>query len=149
MPSRADRIRAPLYAILIAGMLAGGFQPFFVRIFVSDREQLSRTLAEAPDRPGYADFLREVRRLTPEGSRIAILVPMRQWNRGYSYAYYRASYFLTGREVVPVVDPDDVAHLERLRGADFVASWEMTPRIAGFSPIWRDERSALLQRGRR
>ncbi|HEY0590860.1 MAG TPA: hypothetical protein VGF40_03775 [Thermoanaerobaculia bacterium] len=135
-----------VYAILLAAMIVGGFQPFFLRILFSDRGAIARRLAEAPDRPGYVAFLREVRRRTPEGSRIAILVPMRHWGRGYSYAYYRASYFLTGREVVPVVDPDDSAHLERVRGADFVASWGMAPRIAGFAAVWNGDGSVLLER---
>lgn len=135
-----------VYAILLAAMIVGGFQPFFLRIFFSDRAAIARRLVESPDRPGYVAFLGAVRRRTPEGSRIAILVPMRHWGRGYSYAYYRASYFLTAREVIPVVDPDDSAHLERVGEADFVASWGMAPRIGGFADVWNGDGGVLLER---
>lgn len=143
--------RRPLYAILLAAMLLGGFEPFFFRVFFADRAVAGVELTEAPDRaaPGYAAFLREVRNRTPEGARVAIVVPMRRWSGGYEYAYYRASYALTAREVIPLVDRDDAAHLERLRGADYVAAWRMSPRIPGFVRIWDGEGSALLRRSTR
>ena len=108
-------------------------------------------LTEGPDQaaPGYAAFLREVQRRTPPEARVAILVPMRQWDDGYQYAYYRASYALVPREVIPLVDPDDEAHLERVARADYVASWRMVPEIPGFSDVWKDDGNAILKRNHR
>lgn len=145
---RADRIRGGLYAGLLAVMLIGGFEPFFLRIFFADRAAASATLTEGPDlaAPGYAEFLREVRERTPADARVAIFVPMRQWSGGYEYAYYRASYALVPREVIPLVDPDDEAHLERADEADYVAAWRMTPRIPGFTQVWDADESILLER---
>lgn len=137
-----------LYAILVAAILAGGFQPFFFRVFFTDRSAAAAELAAGPDRafPGFAAFVREVRERTPEGARIAIVVPMRRWSGGYEYAYYRASYILTAREVIPLVDSDDSAHLERVAKADWVAAWRMAPRIPSFTPVWSSGQGALLRR---
>ena len=130
-------------------MLIGGFEPFFFRIFFADRAAASAALTAGPDRaaPGYADFLREVKKRTPADARVALLVPMRQWSGGYEYAYYRASYALVPREVIPLVDPDDEAHLERAVEADYVAAWRMAPRIPGFTQVWDADGSVLLERG--
>ena len=148
VPLRADRIRVGLYAMLLVAMLIGGFEPFFFRIFFADRAAASATLTAGPDlaAPGYAAFLREVRERTPADARVAIFVPMRQWSGGYEYAYYRASYALAPREVIPLVDSDEEAHLERADDADYVAAWRMTPRIPGFMPAWDAGESILLER---
>lgn len=130
-------------------MLIGGFEPFFFRIFFADRAAAGAALSEGPDlaAPGYAAFLREVKERTPADARVALLVPMRQWSGGYEYAYYRASYALVPREVIPLVDPDDEAHLERAVEADYVAAWGMAPRIPGFTQVWDADGSVLLERG--
>ncbi len=137
-----------VYAILLAAMLVGGFEPFLLRVFFTDRAAAAAALTAGPDRafPGYAPFVRQVGARTPEGARVAILVPMRRWSGGYEYAYYRASYLLTSREVIPLVEPDGTAHLERFRDADYVAAWGMTPRLAGFAPVWSGGGGVLLRR---
>ena len=144
-------MRRVLFALLLAAMILGGIETFFFRIFVHDREAAAAELTAGPDRaaPGYAAFLREVRARTPDDARIAVAVPMRRWGAGYEYAYYRASYALAGREVIPLVDRDDSAHLGRLRDAEWVASWGMAPRIPGFAPAWRGEGGILLRRSGR
>jgi hypothetical protein len=143
-------VRRALYAILLAAMIVGGFRPFFLRIFTTDRGAHAAALREGPDRafPGYAAFISGARDRIPPDARVAIVVPMRRWNAGYEYAYYRASYILTGREVIPLVDRDDTAHLGRVRGADFVAVWNMDAQIPGFAPLWSHERGVLLGRAR-
>ena len=144
-------MRRVLYALLLAAMILGGIETFFFRIFAHDRGASAAQLAAAPDRaaPGYAAFLREVRARTPEDARIAVVVPMRRWSGGYEYAYYRASYALAGREVIPLVDRDDSAHLERVRDAEWVASWGMEPRIPGFARVWSGSGGTLLRRAGR
>jgi hypothetical protein len=151
VPLRADRIRGLVYAVLLAAILIGGFEPFFFNVYFVDRAEASRMLTEGPDlaAPGYAAFLREVRRRTPPEARVAIFVPMRQWDGGYQYAYYRASYALVPREVIPLVDPDDEAHLDRIARADYVASWRMTPEIPGFFEVWKADGNTLLKRSDR
>ncbi|HUP65236.1 MAG TPA: hypothetical protein VM557_08145, partial [Thermoanaerobaculia bacterium] len=83
-----------------------------------------------------------------EGSRVAIVVPMREWERGYAWAYYRASWFLAGREVVPLLDEDDRFLRENLQRADFVASWGGEARLPRFVPLWRGPDGILYGRER-
>ena len=120
-----------------------------MRLMFADRRALASALTRAPDRraPEYPQFLEQVAQRTKRGDSIAILVPMRYWAAGYAYAYFRATYFLAGRNVIPLVDVDDTLHAERLSQADFVASWKM-PAPAGFSVVWRGNGGVLLRRAR-
>ena len=81
--------------------------------------------AEVPDTiwPGFAEFLGEVRRRTPRGASIAIVVQTQKWDEGYAFAFYRASYLLAGREVLPVVTPEGRELRENLARAQYVAVW--------------------------
>ena len=81
--------------------------------------------ADVPDTiwPGFAEFLGEVRRQTQRGSSIAIVVPTQKWDEGYAFAFYRASYLLAGREVLPVVTPEGRELRENLARAQYVAVW--------------------------
>lgn len=81
--------------------------------------------------PDYPRFLEAVRARTRPGDSIALVDPTMSWDRGYSYAYYRASYFLTGREVRPLVNSDDRRLPENIRGATYVMIWHnRVPRSA-------------------
>ena len=94
----------------------------------------------------YVQFLRDMRAHTHGGERIAIVVPVRTWDDGYGYAYYRASYFLTGREVLPLVDDRDRVHPENLRSADLVAAWRAPVPRTHRTLVWRGDGGALVGR---
>lgn len=94
----------------------------------------------------YVQFLRDVRARTRGGERIALVVPVREWDKGYCYAYYRASYFLSGREVLPLVDSSDRLHLENLRRADVVAAWRAAAPPTHRTVVWRGDGGALVAR---
>ena len=132
-------------ALLLGAILIGGFEPLYLRALVGRAERD----VYRPDRrtPDYPAFLAEVARRTKPNQSIAIVVPMRHWDAGYSYAYYRASYFLAGRRVVPLVDPDDRVHPERLREADFVAAWRV-PEFYGPQVVWQGHGGVLLRGAR-
>jgi hypothetical protein len=98
--------------------------------------------------PLYPLFLQEVAARTAPGQSIAIAAPMRQWNAGYAYAYYRASYFLAGRRVIPLIDPDDSLHLERLRDAELLAMWRLGPPQGPYEVIWSGHGGTLYRRTR-
>ena len=69
------------------------------------------------------------------------------WNGGYADAYYRASYFLAGREVLPAVTWDDRPHPENVRAARYVAAWQLNVQPAGRGAlVWRGEGGELLRR---
>jgi len=126
-------------ALLFVSILAGGFEPLYLRALLGDRTVHARL----PDRrtPEYPRFLEGVARATAPGESVVIVVR----GTGYSYAYYRASYFLVGRRVIPIGDPDGSVHLERLREADSVALWRIPP-LPGYEVVWRGHGGVLLRR---
>ena len=84
----------------------------------ADRDALREELhvaADGPWWPDYPRFLEQVRRGTHEGDVIAIDFPRDQ----YEYGYYRASYLLAGREVVP---------LSEVKRANVIAIMDATHR---------------------
>jgi hypothetical protein len=111
-----------------------------------DRGPSARAMARYPDRywPDYRGFLEGVREHTKPGDTIAVIVPGMSWEGGYSYAYYRASYFLTGREVLPLVRPDDARLVQNLRDAKYVAVFGVGLRIPA-DVVWQNGRGALLR----
>src|SRR5258708_39215299 len=90
-----------------------------------NREPFHRAFTAAPDgRWGeYPHFLEGVRAHTKPGDRIAVVVPNMRWDDGYSYAYYRASYFLAGREVLPLRYRTDAPIPENLAKTEYLAVW--------------------------
>jgi hypothetical protein len=84
----------------------------------------------------YPEFLAAIRTTTQNGDTIALLVPARRGSNDYSYAYFRASYFLAGREVLPVIDDNGRIIAGNVRDAQFVAAWH--GRLASERPLlWR------------
>jgi hypothetical protein len=111
-----------------------------------DRAASARAMATYPDRawPDYPRFLQGVREHTQPGDTIAVIVPSMSWDGGYSYAYYRASYFLTGREVLPLVTPLDARLPQNFRVAKYVAVFGVGLRVPA-DVVWRSGRGALLR----
>jgi hypothetical protein len=130
-----------LRAVLAAGVFA------ILVLGAADQRPVER-IGWNPDlvAPGYPDFIEEVARRTAAGETIAIVVPMRSWSRGQEYAYYRATYLLPGRRVLPLVDPDDTTRPERLREARYVAVWKADVPAGPFERVWAGHGGTLLRR---
>lgn len=111
-----------------------------------DRAPIERAMLAYPDGQWlqYPRSLNEVRARTKPGDSIALIVPARTWTGGYSYAYYRASYFLAGREVLPVVDERSKPIPQNFRGANYIAVIGVSLR-APAEVIWQGEGGALLR----
>lgn len=146
--------RRPTLFDVVAGaalvmLAAGSLKPFYFQMLTRDRAPARIALSRVAfgKMPGYENFLEEVRARTAPGDTIALVVPMTEWN-GYSWAYYRASYVLAGRRVLPLLDPSNRAHPENLAAAVYVAAWEAAPRDASLSVIWETPGGALLRRSR-
>lgn len=118
-----------------------------MRLPFEGRAMLARGFAGYADRlwPQYPRFLDGVRAHTSPGDRVAIVVPAMQWDRGYSYAYYRASYFLPGRIVLPLVDPQDHLHPENFHAATCVAAWRSNFPQGRSTLAWSGEGGVLLR----
>ena len=80
------------------------------------------------------------------GDRVAVLVPTLDWDNGYSYGYYRASYFLTGREVLPLADERHGVHPENLQRADLVAAWRAPVPATHRTLVWQGDGGVLVRR---
>ena len=106
VPSSAVLVRL-LAAFAFAAMIAGGIEPFYLRALFLDAPRWRAALTELPYRklPGLRRFLLGVDARTPPGARIAIWIPQPGWDGAYGYGYYRAPFFLTGKQVVPLQVP--------------------------------------------
>ncbi|HUF17716.1 MAG TPA: hypothetical protein VMS12_06710 [Thermoanaerobaculia bacterium] len=149
MGSRPIHIVRTLAGIIAFGaVLAGSFQPFYLQPIYRGRAALSAQLTElrfgkAPELRG---LLSEVRQRTEPGDRIALIAPVHRWHEGYAYAYYRASYELAGREVVPLVTWWDEQVPDNLRFANYVLAWNSAFDLPQFEPVWTGEAGTLYRR---
>jgi hypothetical protein len=136
-------------AWVVCGLiLLGAWHPFYFRMLTPDRNAFGRFATNLPYQktPGLRQFMLAVRDRTHEGERIAIAVPMLQWDGGYAYAFTRSTYLLAGRTTVPLVDKNDRATTDNLARADVIAAWHTEPEVPGFSPVWRSGDGILLRR---
>lgn len=122
--------------------------PLLHRVFFR-YDQLRFDLRLTPDRglwfPEYVRFLSAVRSRTSKGDSIAIAVPALRWEYGYSYAYYRGSYILAGREVLPLITPADRFLGQNLTEATYVAAWQS--RLRTTRPVaWRGHGGVLFSK---
>lgn len=142
-------MRRWLALVAFVAIVALSIDPMLFRFAFFRRPQMQRALAVFPDRgiwwPDYPRFLDAVRERTHRGDSIAIVVPAMRWEEGYDYAYYRASYFLAGREVLPIVTPLNRFLPDNLARAQYIAVWGRTPQI-GRPVVWRGYRGVLLGR---
>src|SRR5437763_15872700 len=98
--------RLLLAAIAFLCIAGGAFQPFYWRMFATNRAAARTPLTELPYRrlPGLRRFMLGVRERTRDGDRIAIVLPARAWEEGYQYGFTRSTYLLNGRTTVPLMD---------------------------------------------
>ena len=136
-----------LALLVLVALVVVRIEPRLLRV-PFQRAQFARYYISAADRlwPQYPQFLEGVRAHTQDGDSIAIVVPTLEWNRGYMYAYYRASYLLAGREVLPLADADNHLQLLNFRNARYVAVWNTSMPQAHFTTVWRGDGGVLLRR---
>ena len=140
-------VRRALALLLLAALVAARIQPRLLSVPLH-RAELASFYATFADRlwPQYPRFLEGVREHTRPGDTIAIVVPKLAWDDGYSYAFYRGSYLLTGREVLPLNDYLNPLQLLNFREAKYVAVWNTPMPQAHFTTVWRGEGGVLLRR---
>lgn len=142
-------VRRALALIAVLAIFALRIDRRLVSLPFIDREPISLAFAARADRlwPQYPRFLEGVRQHTSMGDSIAIIVPSLDWDHGYSYAYYRASYILAGREVLPVATSDRRLEPGNFRRAKFVAVWGREDVPLGHRAIvWQGEGGVLSRR---
>ncbi|MGA7614903.1 MAG: hypothetical protein WBX15_06955 [Thermoanaerobaculia bacterium] len=143
-------LRTGAAVTVLALLFIGGFRIAYVQAFFVDRREMGARFQRIPDftAQGYPRFLRQVKEATAPGDSIAIVVPMKSWHHGYSYAYYRATYLLGDRRVLPLMNDQDSWTPEVLRHAEYVAAWRETPTIPGFRLVRTTDEGAIYRRTR-
>ncbi len=138
------RILAFFWLLVIVALRV---EPLLLRLPFVDRKPLSIALTRLPDGmwQQFPRFLDGVRQRTGDGDAIAVIVPTMKWDDGYSYAYYRASYFLSGRQVLPLVTADDRPHPENFRAARYIAAWPSNLSAGRGVVVWQGEGGVLLR----
>jgi hypothetical protein len=144
----ATRDLRPRFALVLFVALALlSITPGLFRVALPDRATMQRVFTAYPDRPWYPEFpafLEEVRAHTQRGDTIALVVPAMLWDNNYSYAYYRASYFLSGREVLPLVRRDDSPIPENFARAKYIAAWRRGVKDSTRHVVWAGRGGVLL-----
>ena len=142
-------LRPLLSAACLAALIAVSVRFQLLTLPFVNRAPIERAMTILPDRgawsPDYPKFLEAVRERTARGDSIALMVPARSWESGYAYAYYRASYFLAGRTVLPVMLPNDRRLPENLNRSHYVAFWP-GKAPAGANVVFAGFRGALVRR---
>jgi hypothetical protein len=139
-------LRRALLVLALLALLVVCIKPRMLQILFIDRGPSAAELSAAPDRgwSHYPRFLDGVRAHTSPGDTIAIIVPRMSWDNGYMYAYYRASYFLAGREVLPLVTPENEKLPQNFRAARYIAAFRTNVSIPA-EIVWQGEGGTLLR----
>jgi hypothetical protein len=143
--------RRVLALLAVCAIVALRIEPQLLQLPFVSRGTLSAILSRWPETqmPGdwlrYPRFLQQVQARTNEGDTIAVIIPTMKWDDGYSYAFYRASYFLTGRQVLPLITSDDRSHLENFRAARYIVVWHRPVHPGMGAVVWQGEGGVLLK----
>ena len=139
-------IRRAAAATLFLAIVAAGVEPILLSYPFVDRSGVAASFGSMLDAryPGYRQFLEDVRAHTKNGDVIALIVPSRRWEFGYEFAYYRASYILAGRTVLPLVWRHDELLGANYAAAQYVAAWHVTP--SGGAVVLRTNDGVLVRR---
>jgi hypothetical protein len=138
-------VRRILAACALVLLVALHFDYRLAQFPFLDREKFHRAFTRMPDGEWeeYVRFLAGVREHTRPGDRIAVVVPGMTWDGAYSYAYYRASYFLAGREVLPLIYRTDEPIRENFDRAEYIAVWHARPPRAAI--VWQGDGGVLVR----
>jgi hypothetical protein len=139
-------LRRALTILCLAAIVVSCVRGHLLQMPFIDRAPIAHALTAFPDRqwPPYPAFLEGVRAHTKPGDTIAMVVPELAWDAGYSYGYYRACYFLTGREVLPLVTPENGRLPQNFRSARYIAAYHVRLGMPA-DVVWQSKDGALLR----
>jgi hypothetical protein len=138
-------VRRILAACALVTLVALHLDTKVLLLIFFQRERFHRTFAAQPNAgwPEYPLFLQGVRAHTKPGDRIAVVVPRMAMEVTYGYAYYRATYFLAGRDVLPLYYRS-LPRPENLAKAEYLAVWQAPAPAA--QVVWQGHGGVLLSR---
>jgi len=135
---------------LFAALVAGGIRGSMLRLLLpphrppdvaGPQDGVDRQPLRFRNDPTDADLLRffgVLQTMTHRGERVGLLMNGR--HSGFSYMYWRASYELPGRTVLPPMN------LLAPEGADVVGLWGEGWGDPRFDLVWAEGRGAILRR---
>ena len=139
-------LRRALAVVALAALIASRIElPWLAWPFMEGGAKLSESALD-PDRrwPQYPRFLEGVREHTAPGDRIAIAPLVGAPAESYPFTYYRASYFLPDRVVIPVFDPRSGKPIPgNLQTVKFIAVFGESGEV---SVAWRGSGGTLYRR---
>ena len=138
---RATSSRVLAIALFTAIVVLAADPPMLVLAVDRRAERVEALARRADPDPELAAFLAEVRARTRRGDSIALVLPDRDWER-YSRGYFRASYLLAGREVLPMIDERGNPSREIAR-ARYVAAWRAPHGPNGI--VWSGHEGVLVR----
>lgn len=148
----AERKSGPipwLVSLALVLIVGGAFEPFYLRIFTMDAAAARQSFTELPYRklPGFRQFILDADARTPPGARIAVWMPLQQWEGGYGYGFYRAAFLAPSKTLVPMltIGADRLAP-NQLASSEYIAAWRGDSLVVGFAPVWRSRDGVLLRR---
>lgn len=142
------RPRRSAAILAFALIFFGGFETYYLRSFVEDRTALRQRLVELPWRklPGFQRFLLEVRAVSRTDETIALWISPMRWMEGYEYGYVRAGYLLSGRDVMPLLNPQERFLAFNARSADLIACYRCSAPPGGFRIVGRTPDGLILRK---
>lgn len=149
LPARFRSPRFILGGVLFAALLYVGLQPLYARFLFIDRDPWATMLSTFPDRrtPTYPALVARAAEVIPTGASVAVIYPTLEWHRGYSYAYFRAQYFLSGRRIIPLGWPTGRQE-ERLDDAEWVIVFSAVPPDGEWTVVYEAPDGRIARRGR-
>jgi hypothetical protein len=136
-----------LAATIFVALAALAAQRLFRLAAVRDPGFRARLATAADARfPSYPQFLEQVRAATKPGERIAIVFPATSWDGGYAYGYYRASYILSGREVMPLLSEQNVPLPANFEGASAIAAYRTNIPAGPYRVVFTTPDGFLVRR---
>lgn len=141
-------LRRSLSALAFALILIGGFETYYLRIYVQDRTALREALTVMPWRrlPGFRPFLISIREATREGDTVGLWIPPMRWLEGYEYGFVRAGYLLGGRDVLPLLTPDNRIISANIAAADWIACYRCAAAPSSFDVVRAGPDGMLLRK---
>ncbi len=130
--------------IVFVAAVAACVNPALLRFPWTDlalQHRMWTLVPEAEWRPDYAQFLEDVRARTRPGDSILIVL-----SHGYSFGYYRASYSLAGRDVLPAFSAEGAPLPGNAARARYVAAWSVPRFSAGGRVVFAGHHGVLLER---
>ena len=114
-----------------------------LRVLRNPSLYLRERMRSADRAPGLASFVSEISRRTEHGDSIALVLSPADASR-YEFAYYRTSYLLAGRRIIPIFDSTGQMKRERVADARYLALFRQS-YVGPGEIVWQGDEGLLVR----